>query len=292
MTNAPWRLMLHGGRTKRKSGRPEDAIAAGSLLDHLSEVSALLKHGSVGLLLDLDGTISEIVPEPEAASVRPAVVAALEKLHRRLALVAILTGRSAGQARDILGLQQLVYVGNHGLERLENGRTILAEESQSFAPFLEQLLARLRPRFPSQGLIFEDKGGSFTIHYRLAVDPGKAREDVLEAIRELAGGQVRVLMGKTVINVLPPAKLNKGTAVISLVKEYGLGGAILIGDDVTDIDSFHAARQLSRRQGFISISVTVEAPDCPAELETEANFSLAGVSEVEDFLAWLAEQTG
>ena len=99
-------------------------------------------------------------------------------------------------------------------------------------------------------------------------------------------------MGKTVINLLPPVNVTKGTAVISLVKEYGLSGAILIGDDVTDIDSFRAASYLSNRQGFGSISIAVAGSDSPPGLEGEVDFALSSVSEVEDFLIWLAERMG
>ena len=266
-------------------------MARGSLLDHLGEIEDVLGRGRIGLLLDLDGTISEIVREPHEASVSPHVKSTLTELRLKLALTAILTGRSARQARDIVGLQDLVYMGNHGLERLERESLTLAEEAGPFAPFLEQLMLRLRERFPSAGLIFEDKGGSFAVHYRTTGDPEIAREGVLGAIQELAGEQVKVLMGKTVINVLPPVNMTKGTAVASLAAEYDLAGVIVIGDDVTDIDAFRSASCLSERKGFWSVSVAVVGPDSPLGLEGEADYTLSSVSQVEEFLTWLVEQT-
>ena len=265
-------------------------IARGSLLDHLLELQALLESGPAGLMLDLDGTISEIVPEPGEARISDRVRRALTVLNRRLALVAIVTGRSAWQARDIVGLPELIYVGNHGIERLQSGRLSLAEEARPFKPFLAQLLGRLRARFPEAGIIFEDKSGSFAVHYRLASDPDEARGDVVNAINELAGEQVKLLMGKTVINVLPPLHLTKGSAVTSLVAEYGLSGAIVIGDDVTDIDAFRAAGHLSTREGFSSISVAVAGRDSPPGLREEADFTLESVTEVEDLLSWMVTQ--
>ena len=86
--------------------------------------------------------------------------------------------------------------------------------------------------------------------------------------------------------------MNKGTAVVSLVEEHGLSGAILLGDDVTDIDSFRSATRLSNGNSFASISVAVGGSDCPEELVREADLTLPGVSAVEDFLDWLVEQTG
>ena len=250
-------------------------------------MAAVQQRGPIGLLLDLDGTISEIVPQPEGASVSLHIKTALSALHLRLGLVAIITGRSALQARDIVGLQELVYVGNHGLERLDKGRLTLVEEARSFAPFLEQLMAELKLRISLSGLFFEDKGASFAIHYRWVDHPEIAREKVLLAIKELAEGQVKVLLGKTVINVLPPVDVTKGTAIVSLVEEYGLSGAILIGDDVTDIDSFRSAAYLSNRKDFAGISIAVIGSDSPVELEREADFILSRVSEVEYFLNWL-----
>ena len=223
----------------------------------------------------------------------PSIKSSLGALRLRLALVAIITGRSARQARDILGLYDLVYVGNHGLERLEAENVTIAEEARPFMSSLEQLVTRLRARFPSTGFFFEDKDASFAVHYRHVEDHEKALEDLLESIGDLAAvGQVRVLMGKTVVNVLPPVDLNKGTAVASLIREYGLSGAILIGDDVTDLDSFRAASSLSGYEGFRSLSVAVVGPDSPPELENEADFTLSSVSEVQEFLDWLVDQTG
>ena len=266
-------------------------MSRGLLSDHLGEVTALLKRGSVGLLLDMDGTISEIVPEPDAATVSPAIKSALKKLQARLALVAIVTGRSAFQAREIVGIEELVYVGNHGLETLEKGRLDLAEEARASAPFLERMLMSLRQRFPSTGLFFEHKGGSFAVHYRPAGDPERAREDVVEAIHELAAGEVRVVMGKTVINVLPPVDLNKGTAAVTLADNYALGGAVAIGDDVTDIDLLRAVGQMSRDREFSGVSIAVVTKDSPPQLESEADFTVLSVAEVESMLTWLVDQT-
>ena len=266
-------------------------IARGSLLDHLGEVADLLKRGRIGLLSDLDGTISEIVPQPNMASVSPQIRSSLRELHFRLALVAIVTGRLASQARDIVGIQELIYVGNHGLERMEKGRVSIVEEGRPFAHLLEKLMERVRERTRSEELTFEDKGSSFAVHYRLAENPAKARRLVVQAIRELAGHQVRLLAGKSVIDVLPPVNLNKGTAVMSLVNDFSLSGAILMGDDTTDVDSFRSARELPARQSFSNIAIAVVGPDSPPELEKDADFTLSSVSEVENFLAWLVEQT-
>ena len=259
-------------------------------MDNLDVVGALLAEGGVGLFLDLDGTISEIVPDPEASSVSMAIKSTLAQLHNRLPLVAIVTGRSVAKAKAIVGNEDLVYVGNHGLERMEKGRSIPVESVSFEGPQLRQLFSTLRARFSGAGLVFEDKGVSFAVHYRHAPDPESSQDLLLRAIDRLAGVQVKVVPGKYVINLLPPVEANKGTAVVSLVEEHGLSAAILIGDDVTDLDSFGAARSLGSRRRFNSICIGRVEPGSPPEVEAEADYTLATVSEVESFLGWLADQ--
>ena len=243
------------------------------------------------MLLDLDGTISELVPHPADATVSSEIRSTLVILQQRLALVAIVTGRPARRAMEMVGLPDLVYAGNHGLERLEKGHETLAPEVRPFIPVLRDLLGGLEQRFPLPGLVFEDKSASLAVHYRLAEHPERVRDELLEAIRELAGDQVRLLMGKTVINILPPVELTKGTAVKGLIEEHDLSAAVLMGDDLTDLDAFRAAKRMSAETDFRSISIAVLGEGTPSELEGETEFALAGVSEVNDFLLWLARET-
>ncbi len=266
-------------------------MARGRLLDNLHEAGALLKAGPMGLLLDLDGTLTPIVPEPGGTRLSHCVRSDLRVLSERLGLVAIITGRAAPEARDIVGLPDLLYVGNHGMERLERGVLSPAEEARGFAPLIARLLGDLRSLFPSEGLSFEEKGWAFAVHYRHASDPERARDDLLRAIQQLAGGQVKLVMGKRVVNVLPPVDLTKGTAVKALVGEYRLAGAVVIGDDVTDIDSFRAARELHDTGGFGKVSAAVIGREAPPGLAEEADFVLRDVSEVQAFLGWLVRET-
>ena len=266
-------------------------LSRGLALDNLEQISALLSKRPVGLISDLDGTLSEIVPVPDEARVSPSMRKTLEDLQRSLALVAVVTGRPVRQAQGIIGLPQITYIGNHGMERFVKGELSLDEGALAFAPFLDRLFFNLKTQFTTAGLVFESKGGSFAVHYRLTANPEKARDALLDTIQEMAGGQVRVLMGKTVINVLPPVDLNKGTAVTSLVAESGLSAVLLLGDDVTDVDAFRAARRLSDGGGLSSTSIAVLGEETPPGLLEQADFTLPGVTEVEEFLRWVVEQT-
>lgn len=70
----------------------------------------------LGLITDIDGTISPIAPSPLEARVSPACRRHLAALAKKLELVAVISGRPAVEARDMVGVEGIVYVGNHGLE--------------------------------------------------------------------------------------------------------------------------------------------------------------------------------
>src|SRR4051812_42573044 len=68
------------------------------------------------ILLDVDGALAPIVPRPEDARVPPETQTELRRLQGRYALVGCVSGRAGDDARRIVGVPELVYVGNHGLE--------------------------------------------------------------------------------------------------------------------------------------------------------------------------------
>ncbi|HWL33096.1 MAG TPA: trehalose-phosphatase, partial [Gaiellaceae bacterium] len=99
----------------------------GSLLARLAE-----EPGRAAILLDVDGVLAPIVGVPHDAAVPEPTREELRRLHRRYALVACISGRSGADARRIVGLDELVYVGEHGLE-LEPEATEWSERLQAFA---------------------------------------------------------------------------------------------------------------------------------------------------------------
>jgi len=68
------------------------------------------------LFLDVDGVLAPIVPRPEDARVPDETREELRRLNERYALVACISGRAGADAQRIVGIPELVYVGNHGLE--------------------------------------------------------------------------------------------------------------------------------------------------------------------------------
>ena len=265
-------------------------MSAKSLLANLEEAIAPCRETASGLFLDIDGTLSEIVPLPHEATISPAIRDAVATLASRLELVCIVTGRPAANGKRMVGLEQLTYVGNHGMEWIQEGRVFTDRTAASYEADVGRALEAVKEQCGRTDAIIEEKACSFAVHYRNSADPETIENMALEAIEGQDNCRVRVLTGKAHINVLPPVTVNKGTAVRSLVQSHGLGWALIAGDDVTDIDAFREARELAASSEFRCTNVAVLGEDCPAGLLELADYTLASVGEMEGFLGWWAGQ--
>lgn len=243
------------------------------------------------VMLDVDGTLAPIAPRPEEAEV-PAVtsqlVAALAARPR--VVVALVSGRAASDARRMVRVSNTWVIGNHGYEIVSpEGESLVDPQVEPYRALIAQAGRRLAPRLaPVPGVIFEDKHWTLTIHYRLA-DPAVVPR-VRTLVEETAQAcSLRVTEGKMVLELRPPAHVDKGTAVLTLATRlHGLAeGAslIFIGDDRTDEDAFRALRL--RQRAAVTIRV---APD--EATGTTAEFSVADPPEVQQFLEWLLAERG
>jgi trehalose 6-phosphate phosphatase len=204
------------------------------------------------LLLDVDGALAPIVPRPEDARVPPETQAELRRLHGRYALVACISGRAGEDAKRVVGVPELVYVGNHGLE--------LEPEAQAWGERLERFLAE------TDWERTEDKRLSAALHYRDMEDEDAARQ-ALDEIAERARAQGFVARyGRKVLELLPPLDANKGSAVRGLLAERGLRRALYAGDDTTDLDAFRALEELE-----LGVRVAVASSEGPADLRASAD---------------------
>jgi len=228
----------------------------------LAEVA--LATSPAGLVTDLDGTLAPIVPIPSEARPVPGAIEALRALADRLAIVAVVTGRAAHDAQRILGSARddVLVIGNHGLEWLEPGADAAMADDALDA--LRASITAFLTRMPAApGVEIEDKGLSATIHYRRAVDPEVARAWLLETLRGVAGRGLEVREGRRSIELRPVGQGDKGTALRSVAKRFGLLGLVVAGDDTTDLDMFAAARALRSegvRSAVLGIAGGREAP--------------------------------
>ena len=226
------------------------------LLDRLAEDPA-----HTALFLDVDGVLAPIVPHPDDARVPEETRGELRRLRTRYALVACISGRAGADAARVVGVPELTYVGNHGLE-LEDGADEWAGRLHDF------LAGTTWPRI-------EDKTLTAALHYRGSPDEAAARRE-LDAIadRARAAGFV-ARYGRKVLELVPPLDANKGTAVRRLLSEQRLHRALYAGDDTTDLDAFEALEQLE-----LGVRVAVASPEGPAALLEQADITVETPAEL------------
>jgi trehalose 6-phosphate phosphatase len=87
-----------------------------------------------------------------------------------------------------------------------------------------------------RGVKIEDKGFSIAIHYRQSREKKLARRAILEAVSAL--GEIRLIGGDQVINILPQGAPHKGMALERERVLLKCDTAIYVGDDETDEDVF------------------------------------------------------
>lgn len=249
----------------------------------------VLAHRPSGLLSDLDGTLCPIAPRPEQARVPSDVRPVLARLAGHLDLVAIISGRSAADLRELVGVSHLAYIGNHGLEQLQGDTVRLDPVAAPFLPVMERVKRALALALRMPGVIVESKGISLSVHYRLAPDPAAARAAILDTLQRLPeAARLRLKEGRMVINVLPPGGPDKRAAVLALAGERALRGVVYLGDDSTDVDAFQALREL-RARGVATAAVAVVSHEAPPRLLELADYRVEDVGEVGLRLAELAE---
>ena len=212
------------------------------------------------ILLDVDGVLAPIVEVPHDASVPEPTRSELRRLHGRYALVACISGRSGADARRVVGVDELVYVGEHGLE-LEPEAREWSERLQLFAATVDWEDVERKPL-------------TVSFHYRRAPDEAEARA-LLEAVAARARHEGLVArFGRKVLELRPPVGAHKGTAVAYLLGERGLDRALYAGDDTTDLDAFAALAGLE-----VGVRVAVASAEGPTELREAADVVVGGPTE-------------
>jgi trehalose 6-phosphate phosphatase len=231
------------------------------------------------IFLDIDGTLLELAPTPDAVEVSPALLELLRSLAARVdGAIAFVSGRSIGGIDALFRPLVFPAVGVHGVEiRAGDGRLLtdrrLDEPLQAVVPALQQALARLA------GTQLENKGSAVALHYRGAPELGREVLRAAEIAVAQLGAQFGVLRGKCVVEIRP-RHATKGAAIERLLEEQPFQGRVPIfaGDDVTDEDGFEVVNRL----GGISIHIGDSA-------STAATYRLAAP---EMLLQWLQEIAG
>lgn len=272
---------------------PEPTTAAGR-----EGLAAVLERPSESVVaLDFDGTLAEIVPDPEQARAHPATVPALARLAPLVKSVVVVTGRPAGVAvryggfAGVEGLEHLVVLGHYGAERWDavTGTVHAQPEHPGVAAVRAELPGLLDSMGVWQGTWIEEKGRAVAVHTRRAEDPKAAFEALRDPVADLAARHGLIVEpGRLVLEVRPPG-VDKGIALAEYVREVNAAAVVYAGDDLGDLAAFAAVEKL-RSDGVPGLLVC--SGDEVPELAERADLPLPGPAAVVAFLAALADRVG
>jgi trehalose 6-phosphate phosphatase len=197
------------------------------------------------VFLDIDGTLLEYAAHPGDVLVGAELLALLGTLRDATeGAVALISGRSVEDVDRLFAPLTFPVAGQHGIERRCADGSI-----RRHAPPLD-LLARaaadiVRLTAAHSGLVFENKGMTLALHYRLAPALRPLAEREMRAIAAALGDAFELQTGKFVVEIKPSGR-NKGSAIGEFMREAPFAGRrpVFIGDDLTDEPGFEAINRL------------------------------------------------
>jgi trehalose 6-phosphate phosphatase len=249
-------------------------------------VRALSKAGAVlaepdrwALFIDIDGTLLNVAPTPDAVTVPVGLVALLDGLVNRLGgALAILTGRRIADADRLFAPLKLVASGVHGTElRSERGGPIA-----TLAPVIPSDVIEAMNNIAgiASGILVEQKGCGLAVHYRNAPLAQRVLETEVAAIIAASSYDLVLRKGRKVLEAVPSG-YSKGAALAALLTRPPFKGRcpVMVGDDVGDETALTAAERL----GGLGLRVAGEHFDTGG-----ADFD--GVASVRAWLEALADR--
>lgn len=265
----------------RRMSQLPDALQA------LTDTAGGLADRRPAVFFDFDGTLSDIVDDPDAARPVAGSAAALGRLAARCP-VAVLSGRDLADVTKRVGVPGIWYAGSHGFELTAPDGTHHENDAAAAAvPVLEQAAGQLRDQLGGiAGVVVEHKRFGVAVHYRNA-ERNRVGE-VLAAVR--AAGRrdtLRVTTGREVIELRPDLDWDKGRTlrwVLDHLPQTASGSLtpVYLGDDITDEDAFDAVRD-------DGVPILVRHSD-DGDRATAALFALDSPARAAEFTDRLADQ--
>lgn len=238
--------------------------------------------GESALFLDFDGTLAPIVEDPTQARPLPQVPVVLQRLARRLALVAVVSGRPVQFLMDVLGPPDGVHlVGLYGMEEVVDGAVHRSEEAERWRPAVERATRQALAGAPP-GAQVEAKGLTVSLHWRRAPEAAGWAAGV--ARHAEATGLVSQ-PGRMAVELRPPVGTDKGTVVGRLAAGFGV--VAFFGDDLGDLPAFTALGALAG-SGVTVARVAVADGETAPDVVAEADLVVASPAEAAALLGTLA----
>lgn len=243
----------------------------------INNIKKILQKSNFILLLDFDLTLSPLAKNPTDAILPDDTRILLKKLSKYIH-IAIITGRTIKDIKKRIKLNNITYIGNHGLEYEVKSIT----RNISLSNLSKQGLKDIKNKFLNikrkyTGVIIEDKKLTLALHYRLLFPQDKAAflADIKKIIAGLKKYSLRGILYKKTLEVRPEVKENKGTASLFMLKKFGNHQQVIyVGDGKTDEDAFRVLSQgITIRVGKSKHSV--------------AKYYVRNTIEVKKFLLWL-----
>ncbi len=263
-----------------------------SLVRHWREGRAEIKAAlsaelRIGIVSDLDGTLSPVVDVPDEARMSERNERLLEELSDFVDVIAIFSGRGVGDLAKRVDLAGAILIGNHGMESWVDGKALVVAEAVAFRPKLEEILTEVR-KMGEAGIRLEDKQVSIALHYRQVGDTESFRDENLDAMKKLAEKyEVAFSEGRMIFEFKAPVMIDKGSALSKLIEENTLGAAFYLGDDTTDISALKMIQKMRSEGEIQGYGIGVKSDEGDAAVIDAADYFADGVEDVEDFLGWL-----
>ncbi|KAI3693444.1 hypothetical protein L6452_33279 [Arctium lappa] len=271
-----------------------------SALETFDEMIVRAKGKKIVVFLDYDGTLSNIVPNPDEAFMSNKMRRVISEVSRCFP-TAIISGRSRDKVYEFVKLDDIYYAGSHGLDIAapfqcinevgqnqfvdKNGdEVVLFQPAQKYLPSIYKILDVLKEKTRNiNGVMLENNKFCVSVHFRHVSDKDFLLLD--ELVKSVVDDfeEFRLSKGKKVFEIRPDIEWDKGHALEYLLETLGYGSSndvlpIYIGDDRTDEDAFKVIKK--RGKGYsIVVSSTPK--------ETMALYSLWSPSEVKKFLSRL-----
>ena len=240
------------------------------------------------ILLDVDGVLAPIVAQPDDAHMPETTRRPLIEVARRYGTVACVSGRRASDARRIVSLGSIAYLGNHGSEVLRPGAVApdLDRELQAWTRRVQAFmhdaygeeLKRLRVRL-------EDKEAIAALHWRGVPDDEGAEAAIRRVAERAEASGYKTHWGRKVLEIRPPVRIDKGAGIVTLLRDADLAAAMYVGDDLTDVDAFRGLDELIEMGRLrTALRVGVRSDEGPPALEEEADVMVDGTDGVRELL--------
>ena len=248
-----------------------------------------------GLFLDFDGTLSEVVHIPSEARPVAGVPDLLADLGKVFKVVAIVSGRAAGQLVEWLGPQVEIW-GVHGAESVVGGSVTPSDWAKPYSELMRRVLTEAEDGLAAlgaEGALIEDKGVIINLHFRAASDPIAAESALKRLAHHLADRHgLSVAKGRMSFELRAPVDFSKAAVVLSRARAESLNAIAFVGDDRVDLPGFDALDQLAEEGAATTCRVAVRSEEAPEELLRRADVVLDGPTGAVAWLEQLLDHAG